>query len=203
MMCDIFGIAETENFISVLRNCALNGCYFLCIAQLVTLSPVSCSFCLTQCFLLQGHRFAVNEPAHPWFLVRTQRDIPAASKSGSGAVSFAASSSSSGSTSGSGTATGYNSFSGRSGSLDGAPGGLIAWIVCPRHCDCSHHILYHLMECTLVLLENCSNDHENFRLRACFQSKSSSERLQSPATGLDSEPNTSGVYSFRSYAVFT
>jgi len=131
----------------------------LYIAQLFTLRSVSCSFYLTQCFLLQGHRFAIDQPAHPWFLVRTQRDIPAASKSGSGAISFASSSSSSGSTSGSGTAPGHNSFSARSGSLDGAPGGLIARIGCPRRCDCSqnvlHHIQYNFMECTLVVLENC------------------------------------------------
>jgi hypothetical protein len=123
MMCDIIFIAEIFNLISILRNCALNGCYILCIAQLFTLSSVSCSFYLTQCFFLQGHRFAVDEP---WFPVRTERDIPAASKSGSSAVSFASSSSSAGSTSGSGTAPGYNNFNARSGSLDGAPGGLIA-----------------------------------------------------------------------------
>jgi hypothetical protein len=106
-----------------------DGSCTLCIAQLCTLSSVSCSFYLTQCFLLQGHIFAVGEAAHPWLLSRAQRDIPAASKSGSGAISFASSSSSAGSTSSSGSAPGYSGFSARSGSLDGAPGGLIACIV--------------------------------------------------------------------------
>lgn len=100
---------------------------YFCIARL-------CVFfvCLNQRALLQGHRFAVDESAHPWFLVRKRRDIPAASKSGSGAISFASSSSTSGSTSGSGTAPGYDGFSARSGSYDGAPGGLIVCTVRPR-----------------------------------------------------------------------
>lgn len=66
--------------------------------------------------------FAVDESIHPWFLARTVRDIPAASKSGSGAISFASSSSSSGSTASSGSSPGYNGYNARSGSLDGAPG---------------------------------------------------------------------------------
>jgi hypothetical protein len=78
----------------------------------------------------------MDESAHPWFLVRRRRDIPAASKSGSGAASFATSSSSSGSTSGSGSVPG---FSARSGSFDGAQGSLVVRTapVCPRWCDCS------------------------------------------------------------------
>jgi hypothetical protein len=145
-MCEIFCIAEISNLISILRDCAVNGSSILCIAQLCTLSSVSCSFDLTQCVLLQGHGFAVDDSTLPLFVVRTVRDIPAASKSGSGAISFASSSSSSGSMASSGSAPGYNAYNARSGSLDGAPGGLIACILCPCQChrslNVSHHIPY-------------------------------------------------------------
>ncbi|XP_023713933.1 uncharacterized protein LOC111867932 isoform X2 [Cryptotermes secundus] len=71
-------------------------------------------------------RFAVDETAHPWFVVRRRRGIPAASKSASGAASFATSSSSSGSTSGSGSVPGYHSgFDGVQGHSGGNPSGFV------------------------------------------------------------------------------
>lgn len=70
---------------------------------------------LTESVLLQGYVFLTDASAHPWFLVRRRRDVPAASKSGSGAASFASSSS------GSGFASG---FSARSGFPDGIQGGI-------------------------------------------------------------------------------
>ncbi|XP_023713934.1 uncharacterized protein LOC111867932 isoform X3 [Cryptotermes secundus] len=75
---------------------------------------------------LEVRRFAVDETAHPWFVVRRRRGIPAASKSASGAASFATSSSSSGSTSGSGSVPGYHSgFDGVQGHSGGNPSGFV------------------------------------------------------------------------------